>query len=595
MKRALRLLFVLALASPRCLRAGSLYPMEGGNLGHCNAALNPSPLTLPVHAEWIGQTCGVSRPPRQHPIVLSDRLIQASQRAVQAFDRSNGNLLWTWMSSMSDFYSAPCYDSSRDLIYQSDIQGHVAALRPSDGVVQWIFADGTLPAKFTLGGCTYWNDRIYVTNGMGQMVCIDANSHAAIWRTAYPGAWTGASSPAIDGGKIFVATSSTPSLVHCLDALSGAILWSKSESCSANAAITVLGTRLFIMRNDGRVDCRLASDGSLLWHYQTDSFSGSNLAVCGQLVIATSDDRCVHAIDQATGNGVWRRCFLGNFARSAALVVCGKIFVSGCAGEFYAVDGQTGNDLWHYAQVGSDNFVDWAEADGSLYVPDQSGRMYCFRSDTPGDPAACLCNLSASTQTPTPPYSATLTPSPAGSFTATPTQTPSVTLTATPSVTVTRTLSLTRTPTATPSPTSSPTLTPSRTLTPSPSSGLTQSATVSPTMSPVATAGKYDVPGGDDPSDIDTEHGACYPNPVRGRSCRFAFRMEGAGKSRIRVFAADGMQAASYSQEHPQGGLKSVECDVSAYAPGVYFFIVDRELQGGRSSKTKLEKFMVIR
>jgi hypothetical protein len=103
------------------------------------------------------------------------------------------------------------------------------------------------------------------------------------------------------------------------------------------------------------------------------------------------------------------------------------------------------------------------------------------------------------------------------------------------------------------------------------------------------------VPAGHDPGDIDDSHAACYPNPVRQGSCRFAFRMPGPGKSRIRVFAADGSEAGSYGQEHPSGGLKSVECNVSAYAPGVYFFIVDREVPGGRSAKTQLEKFMVIK
>jgi len=51
--------------------------------------------------------------------------------------------------------------------------------------------------------------------------------------------------------------------------------------------------------------------------------------------------------------------------------------------------------------------------------------------------------------------------------------------------------------------------------------------------------------------------------------------MKEAGKSRIRIFSADGGQAGSYHHEHADGGLKSVPCDLSGYAPGVYFCIVD--------------------
>jgi hypothetical protein len=75
----------------------------------------------------------------------------------------------------------------------------------------------------------------------------------------------------------------------------------------------------------------------------------------------------------------------------------------------------------------------------------------------------------------------------------------------------------------------------------------------------------------------------------------FAFKMPGPGRSRIRVFAADGSQAASFSQEHATGGMRSVDCDISAFAPGVYFFIVDREAPGRRTDKTPLEKFLVTR
>jgi outer membrane protein assembly factor BamB len=605
----IRLMALFALLAPLPAAAGSLYPMEAGDYQRSNAALNPSSLRLPMHVAWHSPASFGT--PRQHPLVLSDRLIQAGQAGITAYDRNSGAVLWTWLSTISDLFNAPCYDPDRDLIYQVSIQGNLAALRPSDGQVQWIFAEGTLPGKFTYGGCTYRNDRIYFTNGLSQLVCVSASTHAVLWRYTYPGSWNGADTPTVDGGKVYVANNNSPARLFCLDAVSGALNWNQVLGAGAYPAIMLHGSRIYMMRNDGKVECRDQAGGALVWSYQTGSYSISNLAVCGQLLIASSDDRYIHACNLATGQLVWKRPFTGNFARCAPLVVCGTIFVSGCAGEFYALDGATGTDIWHFNEGIYNNFVDWAEADGNLYVPDEYGRMYCFTSDVAGDPLTCQCNLSAATFTPTPPSTATLTPSPAGSFTATPSPTPSTTRTFSSTVTVTRTFSLTKTssPSATPSVTPSPSSSPSSSATPSaspspsvtpsisptPTPSRSMSPTVSPTFSPSPVRHHDDVPEGHDPGDIDDGHAACYPNPVRHGSCRFAFRMDGPGRSRVRVFASDGSEAGSYDYGHPEGGLRSVECDLSGYAAGVYFFIVDRDCQNGKKSKTKLEKFLIIK
>jgi hypothetical protein len=381
----------------------------------------------------------------------------------------------------------------------------------------------------------------------------------------------GTTTPSIDGGSIYIA--GTKGEIVSLDAVTGAVQWNIATSCMRSYATSVLLTddHLYVQTYQGLVECRLRSNGSLLWSYQTDSYGLGNMALGDDGIYATSDDRCIHKLDKIGGGLIWKKCFVGNFARSGAFYHGGLIFASGCTGEYYGVD-SSGNTVFGHVHGAGNSFTDWAEADGLLYVTNLGGVMHCFAPNGVPGPAACTPGA-------TPSYSPTHSPS------STPTATESSTPSASPSFSPT----LSATPTASATPTVTSSSTPSLTVTDSPTASHT------PAQSPVPTPGHDELPGGHDPGDIGDDEGVCYPNPVKDGRCRIAFRMKEPGKSKIRVFSADGGQAGSYRSEHSSTGLKSVQCDVSGYAPGVYFFIVDREGHGGRTSKTKLGKFIVIR
>lgn len=112
-----------------------------------------------------------------------------------------------------------------------------------------------------------------------------------------------------------------------------------------------------------------------------------------------------------------------------------KVYISACHGDFICLDGQIGRIEWDYYHGVELTFVEWAEADGNLFVCDREQRMFCWEPQVPGDPADCVCNLDP--DRPVPP---------------TPTRTPTstVTKTSTPTVTATPTASATPTPTAVP-------------------------------------------------------------------------------------------------------------------------------------------------
>jgi outer membrane protein assembly factor BamB len=475
--------------------AGTLYPMEGGTLRRENHALSLTSVALPLNLLWTATGCHGE--PASNPVVLSDRVVQANRDSVICRSRLDGSVLWTWLSEQQVglLWNPPCYDSTRDLLYQGSVNGAVVALRPSDGHVQWSHYEGQRPKIWNLASVTYFSNKIYFGDGNKSFVCIDAGTQAVLWRYNF-GQWQGAVTPAIDGGFVYIA--GTRGEIASLDAGTGALQWTVSAGVFHHYASAILLTNayLYLMTSHGLVECRQRSNGSIVWTYQTDSYNLSNLSLGDQLYCG-SDDHYVHKLDLLTGTLIWKHSMGGGFARSGPFYVGGTIFISGCGGDYDGLD-SNGNTVWSYTHGADNTFSDWAEADGLLFVSNRQGQMHCF-APKGVNPFA----------TPTPRYD--------------------------------------------------------------------------------------DLPYGHDVDHLKHDEGAAYPNPVRGGHCRFAFDMDEAGTSRIRVFTASGAQASSFSHQHEGPGTKSVDEDLSGYAPGVYFFIVDRKYQSGKEDKTKLGKFLVVK
>lgn len=157
------------------------------------------------------------------------------------------------------------------------------------------------------------------------------------------------------------------------------------------------------------MECRRLSDGVLVWSTQMTGITNGNLAVCGELLIVPGDSWTVWTLNRFNGAFVWNRKLTGNYARNSPFVACGKVFISACHGDFYGLNGQTGEVEWRFRHGAGFTFVEWAEADGRLYVANSHGKIFCFRPAVPGDAAFCVCDLTAD-GTPKPTFAPTHTP-----------------------------------------------------------------------------------------------------------------------------------------------------------------------------------------
>jgi hypothetical protein len=92
-------------------------------------------------------------------------------------------------------------------------------------------------------------------------------------------------------------------------------------------------------------------------------------------------------------------------------------------------------------------------------------------------------------------------------------------------------------------------------------------------------------------------HGAreafLFPSPARD-SARIGYEMAEAGTVKIRVYNAAG-QLVDSLEEAKGAGVQSTGITTAKFAPGVYFFMLERKYASGKSDKIGPRKFVVTR
>ncbi len=390
------LLLSILISACTALQA-STYEMEGGSLRRENRSLSPIGIQGPASVLWKQPLAGLGLgAPLQHPLILSDRIIQPFGGGLGCVDRQSGAVLWR--KGTGNIYNTPTFDPQRNLIYVSDRNGNMAAHRPADGSMAWSRGSGS-SASLDMASVTLHGQHIYIGNSNGSLLCLNADTRAVVWSTLLM-AGKGITTPAIDGGSIYVA--SAGKRIFRLNLSSGAIEWQKSfSSLSAPVSAITLGPdKGYFLTAESKVFAFDRGSGNLLWSYLTGSWGYSNLSLYGDILLEATDDRHLRALNAHTGALIWDTPLAGNFGRCAPIIICGVVYIAGCAYEFYSLDLRTGTLLSTFRTEVANSFVDWAEADGEVYVTDATGATYRFQTTLQSHLADCDPGHVLSTPTP---------------------------------------------------------------------------------------------------------------------------------------------------------------------------------------------------
>jgi hypothetical protein len=396
-------LLLAALALGLTLPLAADWAMQGGDLRRDHRS-GPSSIQGPVREAWVGQIACDFGAPVVDPIIFNNTVVAVNAGGLSAWSMTDGHLLWTYSVPVN---LAPVYDAGRNLLYMSDEVGNIRALNADTGVLVW-YAHGT----YGYTSITYADGQL-LTVGMAPIeyvTSLDPDTQAELWKVSLPSTKS-ALLPAYDAGILYVANTDGP--ISAINTSTHVRLWwattGKPQTCvpslSDNLVIEQTSSGLFVAFN--------RSTASKVWTYQAGSVGAGSVAICNQMVIGSNDDRSVFGLDIATGKRCWQKFVTGNFALMSPLVVCGKVFIAGCASRWYCLDGANGSLLDTHDIYWENDWTDFAESNGNLIACDPEGRPHCYVAVNPGDPALCSCNLACGmtvTATPSPTPLAPVTP-----------------------------------------------------------------------------------------------------------------------------------------------------------------------------------------
>lgn len=187
------------------------------------------------------------------------------------------------------------------------------------------------------------------------------------------------SSPLVAGGEVYVV--SIDGRVVLLDAMTGEKRGRKALRSDVLATPALRDVRLFIATTGRKRRFWTAMDlreGKILWRVEGGGVS-SPLVAGGQVIVG-SDRGEVVALDERTGEEIWRFKTEGP-VRSAPAFSAGDVYV-GCDGDrVYRLNGETGVLLWE-RDVNGSVYGAVAVSEEGVYVVTTSGWLYRLDRDT---------------------------------------------------------------------------------------------------------------------------------------------------------------------------------------------------------------------
>ena len=138
--------------------------------------------------------------------------------------------------------------------------GYSTSTAPSTNLTIWKYKTGGW-----VGSPIAANGKVYVTSNDGDVYCLDAFSGAFVW--SYNISGSAESTPAIAEGNVYVG--SADKNVYCLDALTGAKVWNYTTGDQVQSSPLVTGGIVYVGSDDQNVYALNVSNGALIWNYTT--------------------------------------------------------------------------------------------------------------------------------------------------------------------------------------------------------------------------------------------------------------------------------------------------------------------------------------
>ena len=244
---------------------------------------------------------------------------------------STGLLGCTPVSSLAAIYGTPVV--AGDLVYIGGYNGKIYAINSSSGALRWVYPrEGRVGS--IVGGPVVALGKVYIGSSDGKVYALDAITGDKEWEFQTGNKiW---STPAIDGETLYIG--SFDKKLYALSTTDGSKKW---EPFATDGAIistpVVYNNTIYFGSFDRHLYAVNVADGSLRWKFPGGNWFWAKAVALNNTVYAPCLDGKVYALDAETGSKV-AEFNLGSPVPSAPVLVNSSIIVATEEGRVFSID-----------------------------------------------------------------------------------------------------------------------------------------------------------------------------------------------------------------------------------------------------------------
>jgi outer membrane protein assembly factor BamB len=332
-----------------------------------------------------------------HDIYSTPGICQNFNRLICRATAGN-KILWDFNVGDIDALAEPVLTEERVIV--GTMEGYLYALQLKGGNVQqriaWNFrTEGSVNTQVAVD-----EGRVYFGANGGSVYCLDEATGRKIWQTRMttvePGARKHFSTPMVVDGKVYVGAANRR--FYCLDAQTGDVLWEYEVEDWIRSRPVVTAEGVYAATVNGKLYC-FSKTGKLQWIKVVSPHPiYADLTAAGDRLLLTDSNLYLYCMSP-DGELAWRKsvlnCFYkdgeriftdqlsgGTYYQSKPTAYQGKIYFGNPAGFLYAVDAESGREVWKF-EMGAAISVGPAIVDGKVYAGQQGGErfFYCLDAD----------------------------------------------------------------------------------------------------------------------------------------------------------------------------------------------------------------------
>jgi outer membrane protein assembly factor BamB len=182
-------------------------------------------------------------------------------------------------------------------------------------------------------------------------------------------------SPAVADGFVYVNSEYN---LSCLEASTGANIWSFPVVSYADSAPAVFNGRVYVGSVNGGFYCLDSSSGGQVWNYSPGDSFDSSPTVANNLVYVESSNGDIYCLDAASGNRIWNFSIGSTASSSSPAVSGGYVYVGNEGGGVFCLDASNGGVVWNITVGGAVRSP--AFSNDCVYLGSTDGNAYCFNA-----------------------------------------------------------------------------------------------------------------------------------------------------------------------------------------------------------------------